>query len=104
MTEKSSKLVVRGATALTSPGRSLHDHNMEREIWFERWLGSWMPCHWKGVVVLFAVITATLATYFLAQHAADAMGYRNLADWLIFPILVIGLIALELICRRHSRR
>jgi hypothetical protein len=77
---------------------------MEREIWFEKWLGRWMPCHWKGVVVLLAVITAMLVTFFLAQHAADAMGSENVADWLVFPILLTGLVALEVIYRRHSRR
>jgi len=34
---------------------------MEREIWFEKWLWSYMPCHWKGVAALFAVIALTLA-------------------------------------------
>ena len=40
---------------------------MEREIWFEKWLWSYMPCHWKGVAALFAVIALTLAAMFLVR-------------------------------------
>jgi len=57
---------------------------VEREIWFEKWLWSYMPCHWKGVAAMIAVITPTLAAIFLAQYVAG----EN-ADWLQLPIFLL---------------
>lgn len=70
---------------------------MEREIWFDKIGWSYMPCHWKGVAVLAAVIAFTLAAIFLARHITG-----DDADWLVIPIFLAGFITLEMISKRHS--
>jgi len=74
---------------------------MEREIWFEKILWSYMPCHWKGWAAMMAVIVATLAAIFLARHVANALGYKN-DDWLVIPIFLAGLLSMMRITKRHS--
>jgi hypothetical protein len=71
---------------------------MEREVWFEKWLWSYMPCHWKGVAAMVAVIASTLAAIFLARRVVG----EN-ADWLQLPIFFVGLVTMLIICKRHSR-
>jgi hypothetical protein len=74
---------------------------MEREIWFEKILWSYMPCHWKGWAAMMAVGAPTLAAIFLAHHAAYALGYKH-DDWLILPIALAGWLSLMFIAKRHS--
>jgi len=69
---------------------------MEREIWFEKWLWSYMPCHWKGVAAMFAVIALTLAAMFLIRYAVGDV------DWLEIPVFFAGLFTMHMICKRHS--
>ena len=74
---------------------------MKREIWFEKWLWSYMPCHWKGWAVMAAVIAPTLLVFFLSQYAANTLGYA-IADWLALPIILAGWLAMLMIAKRHS--
>jgi len=70
---------------------------MTREVWFEKWLWSYMPCHWKGVAAMIAVIGPTLAAIFLARYVAG-----DAADWIQIPIFLAGLLTMQVICKRHS--
>jgi len=75
---------------------------VEREIWFQRVLWSYVPCHWKGFAVLAACVFVILFGGFAGQSAFDAFGYRDL-DWLPFPIFFFPLwIAVMTIAKRHS--
>jgi hypothetical protein len=72
-----------------------------REIWFERVLWSYMPCHWKGVAVMAVVIVPTITCVFLGQWIIGAIGVQDAEQWpfvLIFPGVITGLI----IANRHS--
>jgi len=74
---------------------------MEREIWFEKILWSYMPCHWKGWAAMAAVMAPTLAAIFLARHMAFALGYEN-DGWLVLPIFLSGWLSMLFIAKRHS--
>jgi hypothetical protein len=74
---------------------------MEREIWFEKILWSYMPCHWKGWAAMAVVAAPTLAAIFVAQHVAYALGYKD-DDWLVLPIFLLGWLAMMFIAKRHS--
>lgn len=58
---------------------------MRREIWFEKVGWSYMPCHWKGVMVMMAIIFPTVFAILFAQKVMEGLGYSN-ADWLPFVI------------------
>ncbi len=69
-----------------------------REIWFERWLWSYMPCHWKGWLLLLAVIVAGNAAVWLAiwlLHAQDD-------DARPFMAIPVAVIAMWVLAERHS--
>jgi prolipoprotein diacylglyceryltransferase len=75
---------------------------VKREIWFEKTAWSYMPCHWKGVAVMMAIIFATVSAIVLAQKAMDGLGYAN-ADWLPFIAFFFpGWLLLLRVARRHS--
>ena len=72
----------------------------ENEIWFERWMWSYMPCHWKGwcllAVMIFVVIVANVAIipFVISEPSLD----------FAFIISVgLALAALSKIARNHSR-
>ena len=56
-----------------------------REIWFERVLWSWIPCHWKGWAAIAGVVVGGLASLALLTWIAAAMSHPD-ANW---PFLVI---------------
>lgn len=75
---------------------------MEREVWFEKILWSYMPCHWKGVAVIVAFAIPTIFAILFGQWAFDALGYRD-ADWLAFPLFFFpAYISLMGTAKRHS--
>jgi hypothetical protein len=72
------------------------------ETWFERRLWSYVPCHWKGVAVLFAIAGACLLTLGILWLLASVLK----APWVNYgsPAALLVLWALGLrIARRHSR-
>jgi hypothetical protein len=92
------------------PGRfwRYHDRSrrfevqVRREIWFHKILWSYMPCHWKGLAVMAAVIFPTVVAIIAGQAALDAVGYAS-ADWLPFPVFFIpALLFLLSVAKRHS--
>lgn len=75
---------------------------MQREVWFEKVVWSYMPCHWKGVAVMVAIILPTVAAIILAQMLLSSLGYAH-ADWLPFVIFFIpALLFLLGVAKRHS--
>ncbi|MEJ2459719.1 MAG: hypothetical protein P8Y58_16870 [Novosphingobium sp.] len=75
---------------------------VETEIWFERWLWSYMPCHWKGWAVVILHIAAALAMATLLNLAAGHLQQGWIAHLTIIPV-VVALVSLERISERHSR-
>ncbi len=75
----------------------------EQEIWFERWLWSYMPIHWKGWAVIAGMIFVGLAFTGLCVLIASWLGHPNLGDlgFLIIPAMVFGL---DPFVRRHSKK
>jgi hypothetical protein len=75
---------------------------MDREIWFEKVLWSYMPCHWKGWAVLFAFIFPTVIAIIVTQKALVASGHSDV-DWLPWLIFFLpALVSLMAITKRHS--
>lgn len=60
---------------------------MNREIWFERWGWSYLPCHWKGFAVMAVVGFPTIAASSAAALILDHLGYKDLVP-LAFSILI----------------
>ncbi len=73
----------------------------QTEIWFERWLWSYMPCHWKGWAIVVLHIAAVLGMANLLNLAANHFQRDWLADLAIIP-LIAALISLDRISKRHS--
>ena len=69
-----------------------------REIWFERWLWSHMPCHWKGWLAIAGCLLTTLALLWLLiwlLHPSDG-------DVRPFLVLPIGVVVMHILAERHS--
>jgi hypothetical protein len=64
-----------------------------REIWFSRFLWSYMPAHWKGVAYPVVLITVTGTLSVIADEYAPG---------LFFVPLVIGIALSIWMCERHS--
>lgn len=64
-----------------------------REIWFERWLWSYVPCHRKGVIYPVLIIFATVLSCVVAQRLDPALP---------LPFLLVGLALVTWVCERHS--
>lgn len=77
-------------------------NHTDNEIWFERWLWSYMPCHWKGWAIVILHIVATLAVAGLLTLAADHFQREWISDLAIIPLLA-ALFSLNRISKRHSR-
>ena len=75
---------------------------MDREIWFEKILWSYIPCHRKGWAVLFAFALFTFCGIGFGEWAIDALG-RPDADWLPWLIFFVpSWLAVMAIAKRHS--
>jgi len=74
---------------------------VEREIWFDKVLWSYMPCHWKGWAILFALIIPTVLTILLGQAAFVYLGWKSI-DGLPFLLIFPAVLWLSAIAKRHS--
>jgi len=75
---------------------------VQREVWFDKVAWSYMPCHWKGVAVMAAVMLPAVVAIILGQMALDELGYGSV-DWLPFPVFFIpALLYLLGVAKRHS--
>lgn len=61
---------------------------MRHEVWFDKVLWSYMPCHWKGWAIMAAIGIPTTLAVLLAESTFDALGYAN-ADWIPAPIIIL---------------
>ncbi len=75
----------------------------KREIWFERWLWSYVPCHWKGWLVLASVVTCSLVTIGLLSIAVRWAGHPDWDTWIFIIVFVVTMGILEAVCSDHSR-
>jgi len=66
---------------LTSRLAGAHHAPMNRNVWFQKVLWSYMPCHWKGWAILFAIALPTVIAIIVTQKALVALGHSE-ADWL----------------------
>ena len=73
----------------------------DRDIWFERILWSYMPCHWKGWFALVVFSCVTLSLIFITEAILEAIAlskYTDFADiWFI-----AGFIWMMRFSKRHS--
>jgi hypothetical protein len=56
-----------------------------REIWFKRFLWSWIPCHWKGWAMIFGFVAGSIACFWLLAWITGELGKPKM-DW---PYLVL---------------
>ncbi len=76
---------------------------MEPEIWFEKWLWSYMPCHWKGWAFLFVLVALAFTTIGIIHAVCAYFGNKN-ADLFDFGALVVIVIFGSRIPERHSHK
>ena len=74
---------------------------MEPEIWFRKWLWSYVPVHWKGLALMFGAVVATFACFGLLVLAAQYWQRPAIAFTIPVPFLYI-LITTFRIARRHA--
>lgn len=70
-----------------------------REIWFDRWLWSYMPCHWKGWVLIATIAASANSGVWLLIwlfHAKD--DDAGPFFFLLLPMVIVGWVMAE----RHS--
>jgi hypothetical protein len=75
---------------------------MDHEIWFEKVLWSYMPCHWKGWATIAVIIFPTVALILIAQSMLSGLGYYRAADLSFFVFFIPAWVALFAIAKRHS--
>jgi hypothetical protein len=69
-----------------------------REVWFDRWFWSYMPCHWKGWVLIASVamlVSAAVWALIVMLHPQDG-------DPRPFLVLPVGFVVLRVLAERHS--
>ena len=74
---------------------------MKREVWFKKVLGSYMPCHPMGWLVICGLVVVGLGAINLCQSLMKIASIGGADEWpflLIFPIVVAGWVIAE----RHS--
>lgn len=74
---------------------------MEKEIWFDKILWSYFPCHWKGWLSLFATVFAAVVSIFILRFITTLSGRPDLQDLAylaFFPFFIIFMI----LAKRHS--
>jgi hypothetical protein len=69
-----------------------------QEIWFDRWLWSYMPCHWKGWALIAGVVTAGNAALWMLIWLLHAKDDDPRPFLVLIPTGLIGLVLAE----RHS--
>lgn len=72
------------------------------EIWFERWLWSYVPCHWKGWAVMAMHMAPLGVAIALLIVAANSLHREWITDLVLIPFLA-AFFSLSRIAKRHSR-
>jgi hypothetical protein len=89
---------IEAARSQYAPGCMIRRNRQGREIWFDRWLWSYLPCHWKGWSLLLGVVAAANGVLWLLiwlLHAQED-------DWRPFLVLPAAIIAGLILSERHS--
>ena len=72
-----------------------------REIWFEKWGWSHMPCHWKGWALLIGVAIGVTLAIILAQNAFAALGWTTASDNASL-VIIPAILWADAFAKRHS--
>ena len=72
-----------------------------REVWYQRALWNFWPCHWKGWLVDLTITAITLAAVFGLNGLADDLGHSDL-DWIVVLPILAGVAVQHLIAQRHA--
>lgn len=75
---------------------------MGDEICFERWLWSYVPCHWKGWAILLLYLAPSGAVIGLLVCTAHLLAREWITDLVVIPF-ILALFSLNRIAKRHSR-
>ena len=73
-------------------------NRLGREIWFDRVLWSYLPCHWKGWLFLIGVILGLLAIELVVAwvlHGRDQYDIEGIVG-------LLGIVWMLVITERHS--
>lgn len=74
---------------------------MEREIWFRKWLWSYVPVHWKGLALILAAVVGVLACFVILVLCAQYFQRPAIAFTIPVPFLYILITTLR-IAQRHA--
>lgn len=74
---------------------------MEREIWFRKWLWSYVPVHWKGLALILASVVSVLVCFVLLVLCAQIFQRPAIAFTIPVPFLYILITTLR-IAQRHA--
>ena len=74
---------------------------MQHEIWFRKWLWSYVPVHWKGLALMFGAIISVFVCFGVLVIAAQLLETPAIAFTIPVPFLYI-LITTFRIARKHS--
>lgn len=75
---------------------------MKRDIWFERVLWGYMPCHWKGWAFLIGMASIFVPVLIVIDKYSAVAGWGFL-DYLFMPILGMVVIFSWIVASRHSK-
>jgi hypothetical protein len=75
----------------------------DREIWFERWLWSYMPCHWKGWALIAAFVVVVGGVIAVLNWVVAALGHPDWS-WVEFAPAALGWLWLLAITERHTAK
>lgn len=76
---------------------------MSNEIWFEKWLWSYVPCHPKGFALIFALVVTFLASLGILKVLAALLNAPWIAYLSAAPFVVLLIFGLK-VAERHSRK
>ncbi len=74
---------------------------MDREIWFRRWLWSYVPVHWKGLALILASVVSILACFIVLVLCAQYFQRPAIAFTIPVPFLYIVITTIR-IAARHA--
>jgi hypothetical protein len=74
---------------------------MKQEIWFEKVLWSYMPCHWKGLVFTVILAASTVLVIFSVKAVLSYFELQRAEDlsFLLIPAAVLYCLR---VAKRHS--
>jgi hypothetical protein len=74
-----------------------------REIWFERWMWSYIPCHWKGWAIgALGVIAGVLLTLILPL-IVRTFGHPEWDSAMSSAGIIACVVGLDRIAARHAQ-